>query len=127
MEAFLIFSFEDQDDDDQNLTLEENLDSSMKDQIAVVASATWDFYQDINPQHTRKRQINESFVKSAMFRQLRSYDDKGIGLYVYKDDWQYWDLRYISCSIKIVKRKFVLANPKALSTAIAIGMMTVIS
>jgi len=112
-------------DIDQNLTLEEKLDRSMKRKIALISSATREFYLNINPQVTGNRQTNQSFVKSAMFRQLRSYDYEGIGLYDNKEDWQYWDLRYISFIVTEYDNKLVLANPKALSTAIAIGMMQV--
>jgi len=97
----------------------------MKRKIALISSATREFYLNINPQHTVDRQTNQSFVENAAFEQLRSYEDDGIGLYDNKDDWQFWDLRYISFIVTEYNNKLVLANPKALSTAIAIGMMQV--
>ena len=98
----------------------------MKRKIALISSATREFYLNINPQVTGNRQTNKSFVESAMFRQLRSYKDKGIGLYDNKEDWQFWDLRYISFIVTKYNNKLVLANPKALSTVIAIGMIQVV-
>jgi len=98
----------------------------MKRKIALISNATREFYLNINPQVTGNRQTNKLFVESAAFEQLRSYKDKGIGLYDNKEDWQYWDLRYISFIVTEYNNELVLANPKALSTAIAIGMMQVI-
>jgi len=124
--VFSICSLQNYFDIDQNLTLEEKLNRSMKRKIALISSATREFYLNINPQHTVDRQTNQSFVESAAFEQLRSYEDEGIGLYDNKEDWQFWDLKYISFIVTEYNNKLVLANPKALSTAIAIGMMQVV-
>jgi len=102
-------------------TLEEALDITMKEIIGEVCESVVRFRNQLTTNQF-KRKFDE-FLRRSFKSQL--YDRRNTAR-VLKDYWHCWDLKFISCEIEETKNKLYLSRPRALSTAIAIGMMKVI-
>ena len=106
----------------KEITLEEALDVTMKEIIGEVCESVVRFRNQLTTDQFKGK--FDEFLRQSFRSQLY---DKWSSMRALKDYCHCWDLKLISCEIEEIRNNIYLSRPRALSTAIAIGMMKVFS